>query len=109
VPDRDTVKICTPKHLAEMVAKHDRDHADDCGCENGIISTLRIYFAPKISNVYDGPPPYIPPDVLPPRTLDASERKPWLNRRSGETNAKFDYRVCIVATTAEHSSRTVVR
>lgn len=64
--------IYTPTELAGLVAKHDRehpDHTEDCGCHNGLIWTLRIYFAPTISvGSDDSPRPYVPPDVLSPRT-----------------------------------------
>lgn len=97
--------IYARKDLAALVAEHDREHPDhgpDCGCRNGLIWTLRIYFAPAVSvGGSGGPPPYVPPDVLPPRGPDVwpadspevIERKPWLQRRTEETSVDYDFRI----------------
>ncbi len=89
--------IYTRRDLAELVARHDRqhpDHRDGCDCETGIIAILRrIYFAPTEPITTDEPKPYSPPDTQPPRiTEEASERRPWLKRRDGETQEDYDHR-----------------
>ncbi len=84
------------KDLAELVAKHDRefpDHGANCACQNGLITTLRTYFAPvePVTNVVA---PYVPPDSRPGRIRNESDpRKAWLKRRQSETEAQYDYRI----------------
>jgi hypothetical protein len=87
--------IYTRRDLAELVAEHDRehpDHSDNCDCENGLISMLRVYFAPTEPIITDEPAPYIPPDTRPPQTENPSKRKPWLNQREAETQAEYNHR-----------------
>lgn len=83
--------IYSRQDLAELVAKHDREHPDhgnDCACHNGLIATLRMRFASAV------PTPGVATSAAQAaETHESGARKPWLNRRAGETQAQHDHRI----------------
>lgn len=89
--------IYTRSDLAELITQHDQEHPDHgrtCDCANGLIKALRTYFAPAEPATMDVPRPYVPPFAQPPKPAeDASERRPWLKQRDGETQAEYDHRI----------------
>lgn len=96
--DKKFTPIYPVQELAELVTKHDKEHPDhgrDCLCENGMMSTLRIYFTPVEPNV-KAVKPYMPPEIKrdqpkPPR--DENILKPWLAQRDNETQKDHAWRV----------------
>lgn len=87
-----------PQELADLVTKHDQerpDHGDDCGCHNGIIPTLRIYFGPPIQPGPDEYAPYIPPETkhAESKPHPGEDRRPWLKQRGDEDRQQYDFRI----------------
>ncbi|HCU51531.1 MAG TPA: hypothetical protein DGG94_17310, partial [Micromonosporaceae bacterium] len=89
--------IYTTRELAELVTKHDEEHPGhgrDCPCENGMISTLRIYFAP-VEPFAKAVKPYVPPEIKQEQSKlphDPNMLKPWL-ARGDETRREYDWRI----------------
>jgi hypothetical protein len=97
--DKRIAPIYTVEELRDLAATHDRchpDHANGCNCHNGLIATLRTYFAvPLPPPLHAGFREYVPPElrVVEPRTHGDEGRKPWLNQRDDETHDEYQLRL----------------